>query len=89
MRNYLADPDFRREYERELAELVADASAQAKRGIDPAFRVLRAIFEDEEQPAGVRITAARLLLEYSLKISEQVEIRRRLDDLETALEGGE
>ncbi len=80
------DNDFRREYERELAGLVTDAAARAKQSMAPALSVLREIVEDEEGPAAVRVSAARSLLEYAVKLAELTDVLSRLDELERRLE---
>lgn len=40
---------------------------------------------DREQSGQVRVSAARSLLEYSLKLSERVDVLERLAELERAL----
>ena len=87
LRRWLKDDEaFRREYERELAGLVTDAAAKAKQSMAPALSVLREIVEDEYGPAAVRVSAARSLLEYGLKLTEITDVIARLDALERNLE---
>lgn len=87
LRRWLKDDEaFRREYERELASLVTEAATRAKQSMTPALSVLREIVEDEDGPAAVRVSAARSLLEYGLKLVELADLSARLDALEKNLE---
>ena len=82
------DAEFKAAYRAALDELLQDASAQAKQSLSPALKALGEIVEDEGQPATARISAARSILEYGLKLTETVDILARLDALEGSL-GGE
>ena len=82
------DTAFKIAYRAAFDELLQDASAQAKQSLSPALKALGEIVEDEGQPATARISAARSILEYGLKLTETVDILARLDALEGSL-GGE
>jgi hypothetical protein len=82
LRAYLEDPEFQREYQKAYREIVQDATRQAQQGISPAIVALRTIIEDEEQPASARISAARSILEYGLKLTEVNDILEKLKALE-------
>ena len=82
LRTYLEDPAFQAAYKAALAELLEDATTQAKQSLNPALTALREITEDREQQSQARVSAARSLLEYSLKLSEQVDILAKLEELE-------
>ena len=88
LRGYLADPEFREEYKRAFTGLVEDAARQAQQAIAPALSTLREIVEDTDENAQARISAARSILEYSVKLTEQTDILARLDELEGQI-GGE
>ena len=75
------DAAFRAAYKEALAELLEDASAQAKQNLTRALDVLAEVMESGEN-AQVRITAARSALEYALKLSEAVDVQQRLDAVE-------
>ena len=62
-----------------------EAAAEAKRNLSPALGILRGIVEDADQPGAVRVSAARSLMEYGLKLHDVVFVERRLDALEQAL----
>ncbi len=82
LRDYLADSDFQAEYKKAFAGLVEDATRQAQQAIAPALSTLREIVESEDQNGQVRVSAARSILEFSLKLTEKTDILARLDALE-------
>lgn len=88
LRAYLADPEFQAEYKKAFAGLVEDATRQAQRTLDPAIAVLREIMQDGGENGQVRVSAARSVLEYGLKMTEQTDILTRLSELEAEMGGG-
>ena len=82
LRTYLEDPAFQAAYKAALAELLEDATTQAKQSLNPALTALREITEDREQQSQARVSAARSLLEYGLRLTEQVDILAKLEELE-------
>ena len=88
LRGYLDDPEFQAEYRKAFAELVRDATRKVQQALDPAIAVLREIMEDGGENGQVRVSAARSVLEYGLKMTEQTDILARLQELEAAMEGG-
>lgn len=87
LRSYLADPAFQAEYKKAFSGLVEDAARQAQQAIEPALSTLREIVEDGGENAQARISAARSILEYSMKLTETTDILTRLDELEKLAEG--
>lgn len=87
LRGYLADPEFQAEYKKAFAALVEDATRQAQLAVAPALSTLREIVEDTGENAQARISAARSVLEYSIKLTETTDILSRLDELEKLAEG--
>ena len=88
LRSYLDNPEFQAEYRKAFAQLVEGATRQAQRTLDPAIAVLREIMQDGGENGQVRVSAARSVLEYGLKMTEQTDILTRLSELEAAM-GGE
>ena len=78
------DANFAAAYKEALAELLEDARSQATQNLTRALDVLAEIMESGEN-SQVRITAARSALEYSLKLTEAVDVQQRLDALEEKL----
>ena len=88
LQNYLSDPVFRAAYRDAFGNMVEDATRQAQQAIAPALFTLLEIMEDREEAAQARISAARCILEYSMKLTETTDILARLDELEGQI-GGE
>ena len=88
LRDYLADPEFQAAYRDAFGNMVEDATRQAQQAISPALSTLREIVEDREEDAQARISAARAILSHGLKLTETTDILNRLQELETAMEGG-
>lgn len=88
LRDYLADPEFQAAYRDAFGNMVEDATRQAQQAISPAMSTLREIVEDREEDAQARISAARAILSHGLKLTETTDILNRLQELETAMEGG-
>jgi len=88
LKRYLSDDEFQREYQRAVSGLITEAAEQAKRSLSPALSTLREIMENEEQNGQVRVSAARSLMEFGLKLVEQSDVLDRLERLE-AMVGGE
>lgn len=85
LRAYLADPEFQSEYKKAFAGLVEDATRQAQQAIAPALSTLREVVEDSGEGTQFRISAARSILEYSLKLTEQNDIITKLQELEAEM----
>lgn len=88
LRGYLDDPEFQAEYRKVFAGLVRDATRKAQQTLNPAISVLQEIMEDGDENGQVRVSAARSVLEYGMKLTEQTDILDRLRELEAAMEVG-
>lgn len=86
---YIQDPEFQVAYRKAFGELVETATRQAQQCLHPALDTLRSVMQDTEQNGQVRVSAARSLLEYAMKLNYETEILSRLDELEKSLSGGE
>lgn len=86
LRSYLSDPEFQAEYRKAFAGMVEDATRQAQQAIAPALSTLREVVEDRGEGSQFRISAARSILEYSLKLTEQNDILAKLQELEKVVE---
>lgn len=82
MRRYFENPEFCQRYREAFAGVVQDATRRAQQLLNPALSTLQTVMEDEEIPAQARITAARSILEYSMKLCEQTDILDQLRELE-------
>lgn len=88
LRSYLDDSEFRAEYRKAFSELVEDATRKVQQTLDPAVAVLREVMENDSENGQVRVSAARSVLEYGLKMTEQTDILNRLQELEAAMQEG-
>lgn len=82
MRRYFEDPEFCQRYREAFAGVIEDATRQAQALLMPALSTLQTVMEDEEIPAQARITAAKSIIDYSLKLTEQADILEQLRELE-------
>lgn len=82
LREYMKDAEFMERYKQAFGGMVADATRQAQQTLSPALSTLREIMEDREEQSSARITAARSILEYAVKLCEQVDVLDKLDELE-------
>ena len=78
----MQDSEFVDRYKQAFGDMVRDATRQAQQTLSPALSTLREIMEDKGEQAQARITAARSVLEYSLKLCEQADILEQLRELE-------
>ena len=88
LKRYLNDEEFQREYQKALSGLIAEAAAQAKQSLSPALSTLQEVMQDADQNGQVRVSAARSLLEFGMKLTEQADILNRLQELEAAMGDG-
>ena len=82
LRSYMQDSEFVDRYKQAFGDMVRDATRQAQQTLIPALSTLREIMEDKGEQAQARISAARSVLEYSLKLCEQTDILEQLRELE-------
>ena len=66
-------------------ELVERALSDLLTGSLEALKVLREILNDKEQRAGARVAAAKALLGNMFQVTEQYEIRKRIENLRAEL----
>lgn len=82
LRGYLADPEFHQEYTRRKRQLVSEATKQLQTSYNSAIKALRGIVESETSSESGKIGAARALLEYGSRFTEDYDIMERLDSVE-------
>ena len=82
MRSYFEDKELCQRYRDAFAGVVQDATRRAQQLLEPALSTLQTVMEDEEIPAQARITAAKSIIDYSLKLTEQADILEQLRELE-------
>jgi hypothetical protein len=78
---YKQDPEFSRRLRDARREAVDHAVLRLQRGSNDAVTVLHELMLKEDAPASARITAARTVLEYSVRAAEIDELRGRVEEL--------
>ncbi|MFA7468121.1 MAG: transposase family protein [Desulfotomaculaceae bacterium] len=78
---------FQVAYAKAKKEAVAQAVARLQQITSKAVDTLQAVMEDEEAPASSRVTAARVVLETSLKAIELEDLAARVEQLEKTTVG--
>ena len=71
------DPEFMERYQAECESLVVDAARQAQQTKAEALDTLKEVMKDWSAPPHARISAARSILEYSLKLQERCDSQRQ------------
>lgn len=85
---WLADPFFAKAVNDTRARLFETAIANLQQSMNAAVLTLRAVLEDKEARPGEKVSAARAILEFSLRSKELIEFEQRLAALEDALQTG-
>ncbi len=79
---YLRDPVFSLRYREMRRELVECAMVRLQNDSEHAAHVLRDVADDKQAPAGARVTAARTIIELSIKSVELGDLQQRISSLE-------
>jgi len=90
LRRWLQRDDFQSAYRRARREAVSQAVAHLQRVSGEAVETLRVIMNDDQKPSSARVTAARVILEMSIKAVELEDLEVRITALEalSAAKGG-
>jgi hypothetical protein len=79
---YMQDAEFSRRLREARREAVGHAVLRLQKSSSDAVTVLSEIMMSESAPASARITAARAVLDYSMRAVETDELRARIEELE-------
>ena len=79
---YMNDPEFQREYGKAAGKLVEKATREIQMGLSEAITVLRSILDSLTATDGSKISAARALLEFGLRLTETYDLMKRVEALE-------
>lgn len=85
---YLNDPEFQKRYMAARAKLIKEATAKLQAGMSAAVDVLVSLATDTKVQEHARVSAARAILEFGIKLTEISDINERLDALESSMEDG-
>jgi AcrR family transcriptional regulator len=82
---WLQDKDFRATYRAVRRECVGQSIARLQQASTEAVNTLREIVKDKGQPAPARVSAAKAILEFSIKAVEIEDMSERLAEVEAIL----
>lgn len=85
IQRWMAQEDFRQEYDRAKAELLEGAINALRTSGWEGANTLRELAKDAATPPAARVSAARALLELLLRGIETQELEERIQRLETAV----
>ena len=79
---WLQDPHFNQAFRAAKKRLVDHAVTRLQKASEDAVKTLRDIMTDVGKPPSVRVTAARIILEMSVKAVEIDDLTTRIENLE-------
>lgn len=82
----LRNPEFRRQVRELRAEIVQRTSSALSAASSEAVKTLIAL-QQAAQPAGVRLGAAKAILEIGIRLREITELEERISELESRVSG--
>jgi hypothetical protein len=82
LHRWLKDTSFQETYRAAKREVVNHAICRLQRSAGKAVKVLIEIAEDKESPSSARVSAAKTILETSLKAVELEDLAKRVGELE-------
>jgi transposase-like protein len=84
---WLQDKDFHKRYIDLRRECVSQSIARLQQASTEAVNTLREIVRDKKQPAPSRVSAAKAIIEFSMKSVELEDLEQRVCELEAAMPG--
>ncbi|MFH1624557.1 MAG: hypothetical protein ABID54_05300 [Pseudomonadota bacterium] len=82
---WLQVPEFQDAYREGKRQIVNHAISRLQQATVEAVETLREIMRDKEKPPSPRVTAAKAVLEISVKAIEMESLEARLEELEEAV----
>lgn len=82
LHRWLKEESFKEAYRAAKREVVQHALCKLQRSAGKAVKVLIDIAEDEKTPASARVSAAKVILETSLKAVEYEDLEKRISEIE-------
>ena len=82
LNRWLCNTAFKSELQRRIDQLSHEAGKKLQMCLFDAIEALHEILKNENVMPSVRVSAARTILEYSLRYEEQTSILSRLEELE-------
>ena len=82
LHRYLKDESFKEAYRAAKREIIDHAICRLQRSTGKAVKALVDIIEEKAAPASARVSAAKTILEMSIKAVEFEDLERRIASLE-------
>ncbi|NOT62677.1 MAG: hypothetical protein HOP19_20920, partial [Acidobacteria bacterium] len=82
---WLSEPTFAEAYKGARGQIVETTLASLQAASGDAVKTLRGVLTDESARAGEKVSAAKAILEFSLKLREAAQTEERLAALEAVL----
>jgi hypothetical protein len=86
LHRYLKDEAFKETYRAAKREIIDHAICKLQRSAGKAVTALLDVIEDKEAPASSRVSAAKTILEMSMKAVEFEDLEKRISSLEKLIE---
>jgi len=83
---YLRNPAVKLALSDAFDEAMAQTTRQVVAAMTDALQTLKPVHSDGEKPVGVRVTAARAILEAGPRLREAIDIAERVTELERRLQ---
>lgn len=83
LKSIVAEPQFKKVFDQLKFELMDDARLEFRNNVDPAFKIIIKIMNDEYVAPAVRLAAACKVIEYGLDADAVERFEERLTKLET------
>ena len=84
---WLQEPEFQAAYTKARRETVKHAIARLQQNASKAVDTLKEVMSDKKAVAFARVSAAKAVLDYSLKAVELEDLAERIEALESKMEG--
>lgn len=81
---YLKNPEFLRAYRRAVKDTIEGATRELQGAMLASARALKAVVNNPGEKTQDRIASARIILDYGMRLTEQLDIIERLEELEGA-----
>lgn len=81
----LEDREFKSEYDRRRTLVLNEACAALQSTLTSAIKTIEEIIQNEENAPQVRLNACGLILQNCLKYTEQIEVLKKLEELEALI----
>ena len=80
--NYLKDDEFKIKYNKAKTSMLSQTTGYLQSNMTKATENIVNMISNEEVPPQVRLNASKAVLEYGLKLTENIDILPRIEQLE-------